>query len=369
MTIIGIETSCDETAAAVVRDGREVLSNVVYTQIPLHQPYGGVVPEIASRAHVEKISQVVGDAMKGHAVDAVAVTYGPGLSPALIVGLNAAKGLAKALDVPLIAINHIEAHLHTPFLYDAGEAPSSMAPEDSCPALGLAVSGGNTVWIDMPEYGKYEVIGETLDDAAGEAFDKAAKLLGLGYPGGLKIDRISKAFVERNPSADLIPFPKGRPRDGVSALAGLPAELCVSFSGLKTALLRHVQRNASLLAPPAPDEAMLEYAPGKTVRRDVARVVASYQEAIVGAIEDRTRAALKTRRFKTLLLGGGVSLNSRLRSAMEHVAREAGADLMMAKPKYCGDNAAMIAGLAYYRRAVTGEDALRLDVSPSLEAG
>ena len=231
MNILGIETSCDETAAAVVKDGREVLSNVVYTQIPLHQPYGGVVPEVASRAHIEKIRQVVGDAMAGHAVDAVAVTYGPGLSPALIVGLNAAKGLAKALGVPLFGINHIEAHLHTPFLYDSGEAPSAcLSPEDCCPALGLAVSGGNTVWIDMPEYGRYEVIGETLDDAAGEAFDKAAKLLGLGYPGGLKIDRISKAYAEdcavAGRPADYVPFPKGRPRDGVTALAGLPAELC-----------------------------------------------------------------------------------------------------------------------------------------------
>ena len=189
MNILGIETSCDETAAAVVRDGREVLSNVVYTQIPLHQPYGGVVPEIASRAHVEKISQVVGEAMKGQCVDAVAVTYGPGLSPALIVGLNAAKGLAKALGVPLIGINHIEAHLHSPFL------ESDVDPVSCAPALGLAISGGNTMWVDMPEYGKYEVIGETLDDAAGEAFDKAAKLLGLGYPGGLKMDRIASAWM------------------------------------------------------------------------------------------------------------------------------------------------------------------------------
>ena len=147
MNILGIETSCDETAAAVVRDGREVLSNVVYTQIPLHQPYGGVVPEIASRAHVEKISQVVGEAMKDQCIDAVAATYGPGLSPALIVGLNAAKGLAKALNVPLIGINHIEAHLHSPFL------ESEADPVSCAPALGLAISGGNTMWVDMPEYG------------------------------------------------------------------------------------------------------------------------------------------------------------------------------------------------------------------------
>ena len=214
VNILGIETSCDETAAAVVKDGREVLSNVVYTQIPLHQPYGGVVPEIASRAHIEKISEVVRTAIESFRVaggskdpngakdpkdtiDAVAVTYGPGLSPALIVGLNAAKGVAKGLGVPLIGINHIEAHLHSPFLYDAGDVRGLQTgdgrPEDVAPALGLAISGGNTMWVDMPEYGRYEVIGETLDDAAGEAFDKAAKLLGLGYPGGLKIDKMSQA--------------------------------------------------------------------------------------------------------------------------------------------------------------------------------
>ena len=234
MNILGIETSCDETAAAVVRDGREVLSSVVYTQIPLHQPYGGVVPEVASRAHVEKISPVVGEAMRqaGAGIDAVAVTYGPGLSPALIVGLNAAKGIAKGLGVPLVGITHIEAHLHTPFLYDAASGADGACPDPASlgPALGLVVSGGNTVWVDMPSYCRYEVIGETLDDAAGEAFDKAAKLLGLGYPGGLKIDRISAAWREavaagRIPGGQLVPFPKGRPREGVTALGGLPADL------------------------------------------------------------------------------------------------------------------------------------------------
>ena len=360
MNILGIETSCDETAAAVVRDGREVLSNVVYTQIPLHQPYGGVVPEIASRAHVEKISQVVGEALKGQSVDAVAVTYGPGLAPALIVGLNAAKGLAKALGVPLIGINHIEAHLHTPFLWDAPTDATAANPDprDLGPMLGLAISGGNTLWIDMPAYGRYAVIGETLDDAAGEAFDKAAKLLGLGYPGGLKIDRLSQAYRERlaaQPSTSIhqpfIPFPKGRPRDGVTALAGLPAELCVSFSGLKTALLRYVQQH-----PEAREEP------------ELSRVVASYQEAIVQAVADRTRAALRRTRYSALVLGGGVSLNSRIRAVLADVCAEAGVPLLMAKPKYTGDNGAMIAGLAYYRRNHV-DDALALDANPSLEVG
>lgn len=360
MNVLGIETSCDETAAAVVRDGREVLTNVVYTQIPLHQPYGGVVPEIASRAHVEKIAQVVGEAMKGQRVDAVAVTYGPGLSPALIVGLNAAKGLAKSLRVPLIGINHLEGHLHSPFLWDAPEDATYANPDprDLGPALGLALSGGNTMWIDMPAYGRYEVIGETLDDAAGEAFDKAAKLLGLGYPGGLKIDRLSQAWREaqvargvRASALPFIPFPKGRPRDGVTALAGLPAELCVSFSGLKTALLRFVQQH-----PEAREEP------------ELSRVVASYQEAIAQAVADRTRAALRRARYGALVFGGGVSLNSRIRAVLADVCREAGIPLLMAKPKYTGDNGAMIAGLAYYRRNHVA-DAMALDANPCLEVG
>ena len=352
MNILGIETSCDETAAAIVRDGREVLTNVVYTQIPLHQPYGGVVPEIASRAHVEKISQVVGDAMKGPSIDAVAVTYGPGLSPALIVGLNAAKGLAKALKVPLIGINHLEGHLHSPFLWDAPEDATHAFPDprEMGHALGLVVSGGNTVWVDMPEYGRYEVIGETLDDAAGEAFDKAAKLLGLGYPGGLKIDRMSKAWRESS-SLPFIPFPKGRPRDGVTALAGLPAELCVSFSGLKTALLRYVQQHPECIHEP-----------------ELSHVVASYQEAIAQAVADRTRTALKRARYSAFVLGGGVSLNSRIRALLTDVCQEAGVPLIMAKPKYTGDNGAMIAGLAYYRRNHES-DAMTLDANPCLTIG
>ncbi|MCR5413757.1 MAG: tRNA (adenosine(37)-N6)-threonylcarbamoyltransferase complex transferase subunit TsaD [Kiritimatiellae bacterium] len=351
MNILGIETSCDETAAAVVKDGREVLSNAVYTQIPLHQPYGGVVPEIASRAHVEKISEVVRTAMDGFGVDAVAVTYGPGLSPALTVGLNAAKGLAQALDVPLFAINHIEAHLHTPFLYDAGETPHNPPPDEAVPALGLAISGGHTNWFDIAGPGRYETIGQTLDDAAGEAFDKAAKLLGLGYPGGPKVDRVAKEYCAAHGFGNLVPFPKGRPREGVSALAGLSAELCVSFSGLKTALLRYVQQH-----PEATGD-------------DLPRVVASYQEAIVQSVADRSRRALKRRAYKAFILGGGVSLNSRLRVVLGDVAKSAGVPLLMAKPKYCGDNGAMIAGLAYTRRNVQGDAAMGMDVAPSLEAG
>ena len=384
MTILGIETSCDETAAAVVRDGREVLANVVYTQIPLHQPYGGVVPEVASRAHIEKISGVVAEAMKGgEPIDAVAVTYGPGLASSLLVGLNAAKGLSLALGVPLVGVNHIEAHLHTPFLFDASGGPqlAAAAPPESCmPALGLAVSGGHTTWVDMPAYGTYAIIGQTLDDAAGEAFDKAAKLLGLGYPGGPVIDRWAKAYwmavssqsndpkvlndikdlkvfndlddLKNLPPPDSLPrFPKGHPRAGTAALAGLDADLCVSFSGLKTALLYHVRQH-----PPANDV-------------EKAGLVAAYQEAIVGTLADRTATALRRRPYKALVVGGGVSLNGRLRARLAEVASAAGVPLLLAAPKYCGDNAAMIAGLAFWRRNVTGEAALAIDVEPTLQPG
>ena len=374
MNILGIESSCDETAAAVVRDGREVLTNVVYTQIPLHQPYGGVVPEVASRAHIEKISGVVAEAMKGgEKIDAVAVTYGPGLASSLLVGLNAAKGLSLALDVPLIGVNHIAAHLHTPFLFDAQGGARSCAtesPESCMPALGLAVSGGHTTWVDMPSYGSYKIIGQTLDDAAGEAFDKAAKLLGLGYPGGPVIDSWAKGFWNgitdfadaaalkalsypaeiRLPDA-LPRFPKGHPRAGTAALAGLDADLCVSFSGLKTALLYHVRQH-----PPADDA-------------EKAGLVAAYQEAIVGTLADRTATALRRRPYKALVVGGGVSLNGRLRARLAEVASVAGVPLLLAAPKYCGDNAAMIAGLAFYRRNVTGEAAMAIDVNPTLQPG
>ena len=370
MNILGIESSCDETACAVVKDGREVLSNVVYTQIPLHQPYGGVVPEVASRAHIEKIHGVVAEAMKaGVSIDAVAVTYGPGLASSLLVGLNAAKGLAMSLGVPLIGINHIEAHLHTPFLFDAGET-NQQAVEQSIPALGLAVSGGHTTWVDMPSYGEYRIIGQTLDDAAGEAFDKAAKLLGLGYPGGPVIDRWAKGYWNgmtdfsdaaalkalKYPDGikvrDPMPrFPKGQPRAGTAALAGLDAELCVSFSGLKTALLYYVKKN-----PPKDD-------------CEKAALVAAYQEAIVGTLADRTRLALRRRDYKALIVGGGVSLNGRLRAKLAEVAADAHVPLLLAKPKYCGDNAAMIAGLAYYRRNLVGDAALKVDVNPALQAG
>ncbi len=347
MTILGIETSCDETAAAVVRDGRETLSNVVFSQIPLHRPWGGVVPEIAGRSHVEKIGGVIEEAVRASGagwggIDAVAVTCGPGLAASLLVGVSAAKGVALALDRPLYGINHVEAHLHTPFL-----SPGAPDPAACGPMLGLAVSGGHTALVDMPRYGEYRVIGQTLDDACGEAFDKAAKLLGLGYPGGPEIDRISREAARR----DAVRFPLGVPRPGTSALGGLDASLCVSFSGLKTSLLYKVR------AEPPRD------------RAETAEIAASYQEAVVRAIAGRTARALERRRYSALVAGGGVSLNSRLRARLAEVASAAGVPLLLAKPEYCGDNAAMIAGLAFMRHSVPPSASLAMDAMPSLRPG
>jgi N6-L-threonylcarbamoyladenine synthase len=357
MVVLGIETSCDESAAAVVEDGRRVLSNVVYSQVPLHQPYGGVVPEIASRSHVEKIPGVIREAMSlafGGALacpvrpewwgrlDAVAVTYGPGLASSLIVGLSAAKGLALRLGRPLVGVNHLEAHIHSVFL-----SPDAPDPRDASPLLALVVSGGHTCWVDVPEPGVYRVLGQTLDDAAGEAFDKAAKLLGLGYPGGPAIDRAAREAAR----LDAVSFPKGRPRPGTPAVGTLRADLCVSFSGLKTSLMYHLREH-----PPHGESG-------------VAEIAAAYQEAIVGALAGRCERALKGGGYRALAVGGGVSLNRRLRGRLQEVAREAGVRLLLAEPRFCGDNAAMIAGLAGTGRGVRGNAALGLDVVPALEVG
>ncbi|HOE60571.1 MAG TPA: tRNA (adenosine(37)-N6)-threonylcarbamoyltransferase complex transferase subunit TsaD [Kiritimatiellia bacterium] len=359
MVVLGIETSCDETAAAVVADGRRVLSNVVYSQVPLHQPYGGVVPEIASRSHVEKLPGVVAEAVRAafapespagsapppaawREVDAVAVTYGPGLASSLIVGLSAAKGLALRLERPLIGMNHIEAHIHSVFLNP--EAPD---PREAAPLLALVVSGGHSCWIETDRPGNYRMIGQTLDDAAGEAFDKAAKLLGLGYPGGPEIDRLARQAAR----VDAVAFPKGSPRPGNPALAGLRAELCVSFSGLKTALLYHLRSH------PPQDQ------------NEVAEVAAAYQEAIVTALAERSERALRGGRYAAFAVGGGVSLNRRLRERLTEVARAAGVRLLLAEPRFCGDNAAMIAGLAGAGGGVRGPAAQELDASPALAAG
>jgi N6-L-threonylcarbamoyladenine synthase len=350
MIVLGIESSCDETAAAVVRDGTQVLSSVIYSQVPLHQPYGGVVPEIASRSHIEKIRGIIEQALKEafpdaenplDEVDAIAATCGPGLAASLLVGWSAAKGLALASGKPLIPVNHMHAHLWSVQL-DRAEVQVA----EQYPQLGLAVSGGHTCFVEATAPNVYHLIGQTIDDAAGEAFDKAAKLLGLGYPGGPVIDRVARTIpVEERRS---IAFPQGKVSAEHPLPEGLRAELCVSFSGLKTALLTYVRKN-----PPQSEE-------------DIARICAAYQEAIVDALVKRADIALRTGKYKTFAVGGGVSLNGRLREALEKVAKRHRVPLLVAQARYCGDNAAMIAGLASVDGGLAAEDPLMWDIDPSL---
>ena len=340
MTVLGIETSCDETSAAVVRDGREVLSCVVHTQ-PEHRRWGGVVPELASRCHAERLPGIVRAAVEESGVgwagiDVVAATRGPGLASSLLVGWSMAKGIALRTGLPLVAVNHIEAHLHSVFL-----DPAAPPPEACRPMVGLAVSGGHTNLFFVRAGGGLELLGRTVDDAAGEALDKAAKLLGLGYPGGPVIDRVSRGLV---PEEGV--FPEGRLHGGV-APAGLDPELCTSFSGLKTALLHRVT------ASPPRSEA------------DVARLACDYQAAVVGALVRRCELALERTGARFLAVGGGVSLNSSLRARLAAMCETLGVRLLLALPKHCGDNAAMIAGLAGTGRGVRSPESFDLDVDPS----
>ena len=354
MTVLGIESSCDETAVAVVQDGDGVLASVVYSQIALHRPYGGVVPEVASRAHVAKIRAVAeealaqafpGDPDPWARVDAIAATRGPGLAAALLVGWTFAKGLALATGKPLVPVNHMHAHLWSVRLGHPELRGAALWPQ-----LGLAVSGGHTCFVASEGPDRHRLLGQTIDDAAGEAFDKAAKLLGLGYPGGPVID---KAARQAPPGADrAIRFPEGRVSEDHPLPDGWDPALCVSFSGLKTALLTHVRKQ------PPQGEA------------DVATLCASYQAAIVGALAKRADRALASAPYRSLALGGGVSLNRALRDALAQVAARRGVRLLLAEPKYCGDNAAMIAGLASaLPLPADSTAALALDVDPSLPIG
>ncbi len=308
MRVLGIETSCDETAAAVVEDGRRALSDVVATQIEVHRRWGGVVPELASRNHVVQVMPVVDEALTraggtADAIDAVAVTSGPGLVGALLVGVQAAKALALAWGKPLVRVNHLEGHLVAAFL---SEAPPAF------PYLGLVVSGGHTSLYAASAFGDYRLLGQTRDDAAGEAFDKGAKLLGLPYPGGVAIDLLAKegdARAHRFPKAIV----KG-------------AELDFSFSGLKTALLHHVKRH------------------GVPEGRGLADLCASYQEAIVRALVEKAFRAARRLQFERIVLSGGVAANSRLRAAVaERAAEYEGMQAFLPPPRLCTDNAAMIA--------------------------
>jgi len=340
VNVLAIETSCDETAAAVVRDGRHVLSSVVRSQVAEHSPYGGVVPEIASRSHVESlpavIDKAVADAGVGYdGVDAVAVTYGPGLASSLLVGVSAAKALSMRLDKPLYAVNHLEAHIYSVFMEE--DAPGI---DEVVPFLALVVSGGHTCLVRVEGLGHYSLLGQTIDDAAGEAFDKGANLLGLGYPGGPVIDKTA-----REGDAKFVRFPRGRVR--AVPFEGIDAGHCFSFSGLKTALLYYLRDH-----------------PLSEGRSEVPSLAASYQEAILDALVDRCAKALTDETH--IASGGGVSLNSRLRQKLAALADERGVGLLLAKPKYCGDNAAMIAGLAGAGQGIGGEAAMSIDVEPNL---
>jgi N6-L-threonylcarbamoyladenine synthase len=315
MIVLGIESSCDDTAAAVVENGRVVLSSVVSSQDRIHARYGGVVPELASRSHIEAIVPVVDEALKraGTSLDdiqAIAVTQGPGLVGSLLIGLSFAKSLSYVKGLPLVGVNHIESHPYAAFLAEKGE--DREVP--SFPFVSLIVSGGHTTLMYFEDYTKYRILGQTLDDSAGEAFDKVAKLLGLGYPGGAVIDDLAKEG-----GAQAITFP--RPLLG-------KGNLDFSFSGLKTAVLTHVRSLGG-----GPSEAHL---------KDIA---ASFQEAVVDALVTKGLWACKDTGVMDLVVAGGVASNSRLRSRLAGMASKEGLKLFIPAPKYCTDNAAMVASL------------------------
>jgi N6-L-threonylcarbamoyladenine synthase len=354
MIVLGIETSCDETAAAVVRDGQQVLSNVIQSQIDLHQKYGGVVPELASRRHVVTIIPVVDLALQEaridrDAVDAIAVTEGPGLAGSLLVGVNVAKTLALIWEHPLVPVNHVEGHIYANWLSLPGE--SAMSPP-TFPLVCLIVSGGHTELLLMRAHGQYELLGRTLDDAAGEAFDKGARVLGLGYPGGPAIQRAAE---------------HGRTGKHAFPRAWLGDSYDFSFSGLKTALLREVEqyrrprtRSRRVATPePFPPHESAEYAPNMPV----ADIAADYQDAIVDVLVEKTVCAARERGARMVLLAGGVAANALLRRRLQSALE---VPLRYPPPILCTDNAAMIAGAAYYALENGVHAGPELDVHPQL---
>lgn len=311
--ILGLESSCDETAAAVVKNGREILSNEISSQIDIHTLYGGVVPEIASRKHTERVNQVIRKALSDAGkelrdMDAIAVTYGPGLVGALLIGVSEAKAISFASGVPLIGVHHIEGHICANYL-----AAPDLEPPFGC----LVVSGGHTHLVLTEDYGKYRILGMTQDDAAGEAFDKVARAIGLGYPGGPKIDRVSK---EGNPEA--IHFPRGK-------VSGSRYDF--SFSGLKSAVLNYL--NGCEMK-------------GETI--SVPDVAASFQQSVVDVLAGHAEEAMDEFGFEKFALAGGVASNSALRSRMEELCREKNVKFYCPPPILCTDNAAMIASAGYY---------------------
>ncbi len=332
--ILGIESSCDETAAAVLKNGRSVLSNIISSQIDLHTLYGGVVPEIASRKHIEKINQVIEEALKEadvalHDLDAIAVTYGPGLVGALLVGVAEAKALSFASGIPLIGVHHIEGHICANYIEH---------PELEPPFLSLVVSGGHTHLVKVADYGVYEILGRTRDDAAGEAFDKVARAIGLGYPGGPKIDKISK---EGNP--DAIHFPRAKVEGNLYDF---------SFSGLKSAVLNY-----------------LNSCEMKGEQIVVADVAASFQKAVTDVLVEHSIAALKASGFHKFAIAGGVASNTALRTAMKEACEKEQIEFYYPSPVYCTDNAAMIGVAGYYEFLKGVRSGLDLNAVPNLKLG
>lgn len=332
--ILAIESSCDETAAAVVKNGREVLSNVISSQIDLHTLYGGVVPEIASRKHIEKINQVIEEALSQAGVTleeitAVGVTYGPGLVGALLVGVAEAKAISYAKKLPLVGVHHIEGHISANYIEN---------PDLEPPFICLVVSGGHTHLVAVRDYGKYEILGYTRDDAAGEAFDKVARAIGLGYPGGPKIDKLSK---EGDPQAILFPRPK---------FEDSPYDF--SFSGLKSAVLNYL--NGCQMK-------------GEAVNR--ADVAASFQKAVCDVLVEHAMQAVRDSGLDKFAIAGGVASNSSLRAAFAEACAKQKVKFYHPSPIFCTDNAAMIGAAAYYEYIAGKRDGLDLNAVPNLKLG
>lgn len=332
--ILAIESSCDETAAAVVKNGREVLSNVIFTQIALHTKYGGVVPEIASRKHIEKINQVIEEALSQAGVTlqditAIAVTYGPGLVGALLVGVSEAKAISFATGLPLVGVHHISGHISANYIE---------YPQLEPPFVCLVASGGHSHLVVVRDYGMYEIIGRTRDDAAGEAFDKVARAIGLGYPGGPKIDKLS---AEGNPNA--IPFPRARVADN---------EYDFSFSGLKSAVLNYL--NSCRMK-------------GEEVNR--ADVAASFQKAVIDVLVEHSLHAVKQYGFRRFAIAGGVASNSSLRKAFESECAKRHIEFYHPAPALCTDNAAMIGAAGYYEYIRGVRHGYDLNAVPNLKLG
>ena len=332
--ILAIESSCDETAAAVVVNGRDVRSNVISSQIALHTLYGGVVPEIASRKHIEKINQVIEQALSDadttlDDIDAIGVTYGPGLVGALLVGVAEAKAISYAKNIPLVGVHHIEGHISANYIENKDLEP---------PFLCLVVSGGHTHLVKVLDYGKYEILGRTRDDAAGEAFDKVARAIGLGYPGGPKIEKVSH---EGNPHA--MEFPRAKIADG-------PYDF--SFSGLKSAVLNYINQKEM-----------------KNEEINRADVAASFQKAVTDVLTEHTIYAAKKYDMDKVALAGGVASNSALRASMEAACEKAGIRLYYPAPILCTDNAAMIGAAGYYEFIKGTRHGLDLNAVPNLKLG